>query len=109
MPTFCGTLVNSVDPDQTPNDHGGLGSGSPLLFARNLNKNTQKKQHSKGGYELVQKIMMGNSLRHVWVNIKYVYKRVIFGTQFHETLRTICYEYNMIYLFYVQMIIVCPS
>ena len=41
-------VANSADPDQTPQNHGGVGSG----------------------YELVQKIKMGNSIRHVWVNIK---------------------------------------
>ena len=55
--------TSSADPYQTPHNHGGVGSG----------------------YELVQKIEMGNSIRHVWVNIK-CGKRVIFGTQFHETL-----------------------
>ena len=39
-------VANSADPDQTPHNHGGVGSG----------------------YELVQKIKMGNSIRHVWVN-----------------------------------------
>ena len=33
---------------QTPHNHGGVGSG----------------------YELVQKIKMGNSIQHLWVNIK---------------------------------------
>ena len=33
---------------QTPHNHGGVGSG----------------------YELVQKIKMGNYIRHAWVNIK---------------------------------------
>ena len=82
MPPFCGTLANSVDPDQMPHNHGGVGSG----------------------YELVQKIKMRNSIYHK------VGKQVIFGMQFHETLHgPFSYEYFMIYLFYVQMIIVCPS
>ena len=41
-------VANSADPDQTPQNHGGVGSG----------------------YELVQKIKIGNSIRHVRVNIK---------------------------------------
>ena len=64
-------LANSADPDQTPHNQGGVGSGSPLLFARNLNKKEKhQKQDPNSGYELVQKIKMGNSIRHVWVNIK---------------------------------------
>ena len=71
LPPFCGTLANSADPDQTPHNQGGVGSGSPLLFARNLNKKHHQKQHyPKSGYELVQNIKMGNSIRHVWVTIK---------------------------------------
>ena len=72
MPSFCGTLANSADPDQALHNQGGVGSGSPLLFARKLNKKRKKhqKQHPKSGYELIQNIKMGNSLRHVWVNIK---------------------------------------
>ena len=37
LPPFCGKLANSADPDQTPHNQGGVGSGSPPLFARNLN------------------------------------------------------------------------
>ena len=78
MPLFCGTLSNSADPDQTPHNQGGVGSrSSQMLFARNLNKKEKhqkkkkkKKTQLKSGYELVQKIKMGNSLRHAWVNIK---------------------------------------
>ena len=54
---FCGTFANSADPDQTPHNQGDVGSGSPLLFARNLNKKEKIQiQHTKSGYELVQKI-----------------------------------------------------
>ena len=61
----------SADPDQTPHNQGGVGSGSPLLFARNLNKKEKTtKHHPKSDYELVQKIKMRNSHRHVSVNIK---------------------------------------
>ena len=61
---FSGTLAKSADPDQTPHNQGGVGSGSPLLFARNLNKKEKhQKQHPKSGYELVQKIKMGNFLQ----------------------------------------------
>ena len=86
-------LANSADPDQTPHNQGGVGSGSPLLFARNLNKKEkQQKQDPNSGYELVQKMKMGSSLRHVWVNIKCENEYFFFlggGAQFHETLRTI--------------------
>ena len=68
---LCGTLANSADPDQTTHNQGCVGSGSPLLFARNLNKKEKhQKHHPKSGDELVHKFKMGNSLRHVWVNIK---------------------------------------
>ena len=71
LPPFCWMLANSADPNQTPHNQGGVGSGSPLLFARNLNKKEKhQKQDPNSGYELVQKIKMGNSLRHVRVNIK---------------------------------------
>ena len=82
-------LANSADPDQTPHNQGGVGSVSQLLFARNLNKKEKhQKQDPNSGYELVQKIKMGNSsLRHVWVNIK-CENEYFFGAQFHETLRT---------------------
>ena len=53
---------DSADPDQTPHNQGGVGSGPPLLFAINLNKKQHQKQHPKSGFELVQKIKMGNSI-----------------------------------------------
>ena len=63
-------LANSADPGQTPHNVGGVGSGSPLLFAKNLNKKEKhQKQPPKSGCELVQKTKVGNSIRHVWVNI----------------------------------------
>ena len=51
LPPFCGTLANKKnldqhDPDQTPHNQGGVGSGSPLLFARNLNKKAPPKTTS---------------------------------------------------------------
>ena len=76
-------LANSADPDQTPHNQGGVGSGSPLLFARNLNK---KEKHQKQDPNSSKRLR--NSLRHVWVNIK-CGNEYFFGAPFHETLRTI--------------------
>ena len=59
MPPFCVTLAKSADPDQRANNQGGVGSGSPRLFARNLNKKQHQKQHPKSGYELDQTIEKG--------------------------------------------------
>ena len=64
-----------ADPDQKPHNHGGVGSGSPLLFAVNLNKKrkTPKTPHPPPPTKwlwALQKMKMGNSIRHVWVNIK---------------------------------------
>ena len=59
LPPICGMMANSADPDQTPHNQGGVGSGSPLLFARNLNKKEKyQNQDPNSGYELVQKIKM---------------------------------------------------
>ena len=69
LTSICGTLANNADPDQTPHNQGGVGSDSPLLFARIWIKKQHQKQHLKSGYELFQKIKMGNSIWHVWVNI----------------------------------------
>ena len=80
MPLFCGMLANSADPDQTPRNYGGVGSG----------------------YKLVQKIKMGNSIWHVWANIK-CENELFSGRSFMKHyMYHFCYEYNMIYLFYVQ-------
>ena len=50
-----------------------------------------------------------SSIRHVWFNIK-CENELFSGRRFMKHyMYHFCYEYNMIYLFYVQMIIVCPS
>ena len=71
------------------------------------------KQTNHGGvgssYELIQKIKMENSIRHVWVNIK-CENELFSGRSFMKHyMYHFCYEYNMIYLYYVQIIIVCAS
>ena len=74
-----------------------------------IKKEKLQKQHTKSGYELVQKIKMGNSIRHIWVNIKCENDQFSGHSFMKHYMYHFCYEYNMIYLFYVQMKIVCPS